>query len=44
NVVNVVLVDFRGFDTMGEITVISIAALSVYALVKLRLGKRGNAK
>lgn len=44
NVVNVVLVDFRGFDTMGEITVISIAALSVYALVKLRLGKRGNAR
>lgn len=44
NVVNVVLVDFRGFDTMGEITVISIAALSVYALIKLRLGKRGSAK
>lgn len=44
NVVNVVLVDFRGFDTMGEITVISIAALAVYALVKLRPGKRGNAK
>lgn len=42
NVVNVVLVDFRGFDTMGEITVIAIASLAVYALIKLRPGKRGN--
>ncbi|MFA5537219.1 MAG: hydrogen gas-evolving membrane-bound hydrogenase subunit E [Bacillota bacterium] len=44
NVVNVVLVDFRGFDTMGEITVIAIASLAVYALIKLRPGKRGNAE
>lgn len=44
NVVNVVLVDFRGIDTMGEITVISLGALAVYSLVKLRLGQRGNAK
>ncbi len=36
NVVNVTLVDFRGLDTMGEITVLSIAAMSVYALIKLR--------
>ncbi len=35
NVVNVLLVDFRGFDTLGEITVLSIAALGVYALLKL---------
>nr|WP_283251119.1 hydrogen gas-evolving membrane-bound hydrogenase subunit E [Rhabdothermincola salaria] len=33
NVVNVVLVDFRGFDTMGEITVIVVAALGIVALV-----------
>lgn len=33
NVVNVILVDFRGFDTMGEITVLAIAALGVYALL-----------
>ncbi|MEW6661848.1 MAG: hydrogen gas-evolving membrane-bound hydrogenase subunit E [Bacillota bacterium] len=42
NIVNVILVDFRGYDTMGEITVIAVAAFSVYALVKLRLGKRGR--
>jgi multicomponent Na+:H+ antiporter subunit A len=35
NVVNVILVDFRGIDTMGEITVLTIAALGVFALVKL---------
>ncbi len=33
NVVNVILVDFRGFDTMGEITVLAIAGLIVYALL-----------
>ena len=32
NVVNVMLVDFRGFDTLGEITVVGIVALPVYAL------------
>ncbi|MDQ9172217.1 monovalent cation/H+ antiporter subunit A [Oxalobacteraceae bacterium R-40] len=34
NVVNVLLVDFRGFDTMGEITVLSIVAVTVYALLR----------
>jgi multicomponent K+:H+ antiporter subunit A len=34
NVVNVILVDFRGFDTMGEITVLSAVALTVYALLR----------
>ncbi len=34
NVVNVILVDFRGFDTFGEITVLAIAALIVHALLK----------
>lgn len=38
NVVNVILVDFRGFDTLGEITVLAIAAVSIYAMIfKLRL-------
>jgi len=37
NVVNVILVDFRGIDTMFEIVVLSIAALGVYSLIKLRL-------
>lgn len=34
NVVNVILVDFRGFDTFGEITVLAIVALAVYALLR----------
>ena len=34
NVVNVILVDFRGFDTFGEITVVGIVALCVYALLR----------
>src|SRR5690554_1945046 len=34
NVVNVILVDFRAFDTLGEITVLAIVALSVYALLR----------
>jgi len=36
NVVNVTLVDFRGFDTMGEITVLTVAGLAVSMLVQLR--------
>jgi multicomponent Na+:H+ antiporter subunit A len=36
NIVNVILVDFRALDTMGEITVLSVAAVGVYALLKLR--------
>src|SRR3546814_958466 len=33
NVVNVILVDFRGYDTFGEIIVLGIAALAIYALL-----------
>ena len=33
NVVNVILVDFRGYDTLGEITVLAIAAVGVLALM-----------
>ena len=33
NVVNVILVDFRGFDTLGEITVLGIAALGIFKLL-----------
>lgn len=39
NVVNVILVDFRAFDTLGEITVLAVAALGVYGLMRLRLGE-----
>jgi multicomponent Na+:H+ antiporter subunit A len=35
NIVNVILVDFRGFDTMGEITVLATAAIGVRALLRL---------
>jgi multicomponent Na+:H+ antiporter subunit A len=34
NIVNVILVDFRGFDTMGEITVLAIAAVGGYGLLR----------
>jgi multicomponent Na+:H+ antiporter subunit A len=37
NLVNVILVDFRGLDTLGEIVVLSIAALGVYAMLRLRI-------
>ena len=37
NVVNVILVDFRGFDTYGEIIVLGIAALIIYALTEALL-------
>ena len=37
NVVNVILVDFRGFDTFGEIIVLGIAALLIYALTEALL-------
>jgi len=33
NIVNVILVDFRGFDTLGEITVLGIAAVGIYGLL-----------
>lgn len=37
NVVNVILVDFRGYDTFGEITVLGIAALAIFALTEMLL-------
>ena len=37
NVVNVILVDFRGFDTFGEIIVLGIAALIIYAVTEALL-------
>lgn len=36
NVVNVILVDYRGLDTLGEITVLAVAGVGVYSLIKLR--------
>jgi multicomponent Na+:H+ antiporter subunit A len=40
NMVNVILVDFRGFDTLFEITVLAIASLGIFAMIKLRLNRR----
>ncbi|NHN33232.1 Na+/H+ antiporter subunit A [Paenibacillus agricola] len=37
NIVNVILVDFRGFDTLLEIVVLSIASYGIYALIQLKL-------
>jgi multicomponent Na+:H+ antiporter subunit A len=42
NVVNVILVDFRALDTLGEITVMGVAAIGVYALLKLRHCKEAS--
>ncbi|MFV0414940.1 MAG: putative monovalent cation/H+ antiporter subunit A [Chthoniobacterales bacterium] len=36
NVVNVILVDFRALDTLGEVTVLALAGIGVFALLKLR--------
>jgi multicomponent Na+:H+ antiporter subunit A len=40
NIVNVILVDFRALDTLGEITVLSLAGIGVYALLKLRMHRK----
>ena len=40
NIVNAILVDFRGIDTMLEISVLCIAGLGVYTLIKLQLTGR----
>jgi multicomponent Na+:H+ antiporter subunit A len=40
NVVNVILVDFRALDTLGEITVLGIAALAAWVLFRRAKGER----
>jgi multicomponent Na+:H+ antiporter subunit A len=42
NVVNVILVDFRSLDTLGEIVVLALAGMGVYALMKFRQSKEGT--
>jgi multisubunit Na+/H+ antiporter MnhB subunit len=39
NVVNVILVDFRGFDTLGETTVLVTVAIGVRALLLIGRGR-----
>ncbi|WP_425609180.1 Na+/H+ antiporter subunit A [Ureibacillus aquaedulcis] len=42
NIVNVILVDYRGFDTLFEIAVLSIAGIAIFGMIKLRLSKKGE--
>jgi len=42
NVVNVVLVDFRGFDTLGEITVLAVATMGIASLVLAGRARRAG--
>ncbi|MDB5526306.1 MAG: nuoL [Rhizobium sp.] len=42
NVVNVIIVDFRGTDTLGEIAVVVITGLAILALIRLRADKPGS--
>ena len=35
NIVNVIIVDFRGLDTLGEISVVMIAGLAILALIRM---------
>ncbi|MDQ7842778.1 MAG: putative monovalent cation/H+ antiporter subunit A [Armatimonadota bacterium] len=42
NVVNVILVDFRALDTLGETVVLAVAGIGVYVLLKLRPPGRGR--
>ncbi|GKW47380.1 Na+/H+ antiporter subunit A [Planococcus sp. NCCP-2050] len=40
NIVNVILVDYRGFDTLFEIAVLGIAGIGIITMIKLRLTKK----
>jgi multicomponent Na+:H+ antiporter subunit A len=42
NIVNVILVDFRALDTLGEITVLAVAGFGVYALLRLIASQKGE--
>ncbi|MGV1955330.1 putative monovalent cation/H+ antiporter subunit A [Agrobacterium sp. 22-214-1] len=46
NVVNVIIVDFRGTDTLGEIAVVMITGLAILALIRIRpaAAVKGSAK
>jgi multicomponent Na+:H+ antiporter subunit A len=44
NIVNVILVDFRALDTLGEISVLALAGIGVFALLKLRPARQEAAR
>ncbi|MCF3638603.1 putative monovalent cation/H+ antiporter subunit A [Rhizobium sp. TRM95111] len=39
NVVNVIIVDFRGTDTLGEIAVVMVTGLAILSLIRIRIGR-----
>ena len=43
NIVNVILVDYRGFDTMFEIAVLAIASIGVFSMIRLKLAGKEKA-
>lgn len=40
NIVNVILVDYRGFDTLFEIAVLAIAGIGVYSMIRVKLPRK----
>jgi multicomponent Na+:H+ antiporter subunit A len=42
NIVNVIIVDFRGLDTLGEIAVVMVAGLAILALIRVRATPGAN--
>lgn len=42
NVVNVILVDFRALDTLGEVTVVMLSFLAAWSLLRAARGRRNN--
>lgn len=42
NVVNVIIVDFRGTDTLGEIAVVMVTGLAILALIRIRTPRAGQ--
>ncbi|GIL03301.1 MAG: Na(+)/H(+) antiporter subunit A [Alphaproteobacteria bacterium] len=44
NIVNVIIVDFRGLDTLGEIAVVMVAGLAILALIRIRHRNRPDAE
>jgi multicomponent Na+:H+ antiporter subunit A len=43
NIVNVIIVDFRGLDTLGEIAVVMITGLAILALIRIKIPRSADA-
>ena len=44
NVVNVIIVDFRGTDTLGEIAVVMVTGLAILSIIRIRKGGKAGEK